>query len=126
MKKKVGGARRGSQAQPQGSHCSHQNLGRGRGRNCEYQRSQRVAVLQPVMSIISSLLVGIQRLAHSSQQKMVMLSRRSDLISSDSLEATNPVLEFEPQEEGRKQLEANKEQLTTNNEKTQTTIVRQK
>ncbi len=126
MKNKGGGARSGGGLQNQRSHCTNQNQRQGRGRNCEYQRSQRVSAPQPVMSIISSLLLGIGRLAHLSQKKIAMLSSRSDLISSGSEESRNPALEFDPQAEGIAQLEDRKAQLTTDNEKSKTTTTRQR
>ena len=70
---------KGGQDQRQGARCSHQNLGQGRGGNCEYRRSQKGAGLPPVRSIISSVLLGIQRLMQNSQQKIAMLSRKSEL-----------------------------------------------
>lgn len=114
MKNKGGGARKSGQGQRQGAHCSHQNLGQGRGLHCEYRRSQKGAGLPPVRSIISSVLLGIQRLAQNSQQKIAMLSRKSELLSHTSSESGPPSLEFRPRENAVKQLE---EKTTTDNER---------
>ncbi len=105
MKNKGGGARKSGQPQRQGAHCSHQNLGQGRGLNCEYRRSQEGAGLPPVRSIISSVLLGIQRLAQNSQQKIAMLSRKFELLSHTSAEIGTPPLEYKAQQERLKQLD---------------------
>jgi hypothetical protein len=51
------------------------------------------------------VLLGIQRLAQNSQQKIAMLSRKSELLSHSSAEIDTPPLEYKAQQEGLKQLD---------------------